>query len=274
MNFVGKILTVLILVMSIAFLMIAVTLFQTHRNWRDVALKSQSDLKSLTDANKALQQEIQNTKDRWMMEVVARRYALAALQTKASQFQSQYETRSQQYAKAQEQVGQMTTQIEANSKTLAATLEQNAKLRSDLRDAQQNRDQSFTMVVQLTDQLNESQGTLDTLQERQQQLIASNARMSLVLKGHDLDEFTPVDHKPPTVDGVVTAVGAKDLLEISIGADDGLKKGHTLDIYRSNSYLGRVIVRETWPDRSVVQIIPEFKKGIIKKGDRVATKLG
>jgi hypothetical protein len=76
------------------------------------------------------------------------------------------------------------------------------------------------------------------------------------------------------VEGVVTAVGAKDLLEISIGADDGLKKGHTLEIYRSNSYLGRVQVMETWPDRAVVKIIPEYRKVIIKKGDRVATKLG
>ena len=89
-----------------------------------------------------------------------------------------------------------------------------------------------------------------------------------------LDEFAPVDHKAPTVDGVVTAVGAKDLLEISIGSDDGLRKGHTLEVYRANSYLGRVIVRETWPDRAVVQIIPEYRKGMIKKGDRVATKLG
>ena len=61
---------------------------------------------------------------------------------------------------------------------------------------------------------------------------------------------------------------------ISIGADDGLKKGHTLEVYRNNSYLGRVVVRDTMPDRAVVQIVPEFSKGKIRVGDRVATKLG
>jgi hypothetical protein len=155
---------------------------------------------------------------------------------------------------------------------LASALEQNGKLRSDLRDAELNRDKSFDMTVRIHDALTGLQGTLDTLNERHQQLIASNARMAMVLKRNDLDEFAPVDGKPPTVDGVVIAVGSKDLLEISIGADDGLKKGHTLEVYRGNSYLGRVVVAETWPDVSVVKIIPEYKKGTIKKGDRVATK--
>ena len=35
MTLVGKIFTVLILIMSIAFMMIAVTVFATHRSWRD-----------------------------------------------------------------------------------------------------------------------------------------------------------------------------------------------------------------------------------------------
>jgi hypothetical protein len=274
MNFLGKILTWLILVMSIAFLMISVTLFQTHRNWRETADTLNKKVTELTGQNAEFQKEIQDTKHRLQREQVARRFALAALQTKADQFQTQFEEMSRQFSALQAQNGQMTTQIEADSRSLASALDQNSKLRTDLRDSQLNRDQAFDRTVELTDMLHQSQGNLETLEERNQQLIATNARMSQVLDRHNLDEFTPVDGKPPTVDGYVTAVGAKDLLEISIGEDDGLKPGHTLEIFRSNSYLGRVIVRETWPDRAVVQIIPEFRKGSIRKGDRVATKLG
>ena len=97
--------------------------------------------------------------------------------------------------------------------------------------------------------------------------------MKEVLDRHDLDEFTPVVDIPPRVDGVVTAVSDRDLLEISIGSDDGLRVGHTLEVYRNNSYLGRVVVRRTEPDRAVVEILPEYRKGTIRKGDRVATKL-
>jgi hypothetical protein len=274
MNFVGKILTVLILVMSIAFLMVSVIIFQTHRDWRGEAMKNKKIIEDVKRANDALQTEIQVQKDRYATELAARRFALAALQSKNDTFEKQYKDAVTQYAQLQAQAGTMTTQIETSSQSLAKTIDENGKLRVALRESQQNRDLSFGKVVELTDLLNLSQGNIAVLSERQDQLIASNARMKSVLDRNNLTEFTVVDDKPPSVDGVVTAIGQKDLFEISIGADDGLKKGHTLEVYRNSSYLGRVIVRETWPDRAVVQIIPEFRKGIIRKGDRVATKLG
>ena len=72
---------------------------------------------------------------------------------------------------------------------------------------------------------------------------------------------------------MVIAVSDKDLIEISLGADDGLKEGHTLDVYRGNTYLGRVVIRRTAPDRSVGQIMKELQRGQIRKGDHVTTKL-
>jgi regulator of replication initiation timing len=274
MNFVGKILTVLILVMSIAFLIVSVMLFQTHRDWRQVALDNKKKIDQLTQANQALQSEIQISRDRLAHETVARRFAIAALQTKADQVEAQLQSSVQQVASLQAQAGTMATQIDATSQLVKNSLDENSKLRTNLRDTQQNRDQAFDRVVQLTDTLNSSQGNIQTLEERQQELIASNGRMRDVLTKNDLTEFTSVEGTPPQVDGVVTAVGQKDLIEISIGHDDGLKVGHTLEVYSKNTYLGRVMVRKTYPDRSVVQIIPEFRKGIIRKGDRVATKLG
>jgi hypothetical protein len=83
---------------------------------------------------------------------------------------------------------------------------------------------------------------------------------------------TDADGIPPMVDGLVVKVGEKNLVEISIGADDGILVGNKLDVYRNNAYLGKVVVLKTTPDRAVAEIIPEFKRGIIRKGDRVATK--
>jgi len=88
-----------------------------------------------------------------------------------------------------------------------------------------------------------------------------------------LTEYTPVVDIPPRVDGIVTNVGEKTLIEVSIGSDDGLRAGHTLEVFRNNAYLGRVEVTQLEPDRAVCRIIPEYRKGIIKRGDRVATKL-
>ena len=72
---------------------------------------------------------------------------------------------------------------------------------------------------------------------------------------------------------IVTKVGEKVLIEVSIGSDDGLRKGHTLEVFRNQSYLGRVVVKSLQPDRAVCEIIPEYRKGIIKRGDRVATRI-
>ena len=72
---------------------------------------------------------------------------------------------------------------------------------------------------------------------------------------------------------IVVNVGDKELIEISIGDDDGILIGHQLDVYRDDAYLGKVVVVKTSPDRAVAEIIPEFKRGTIRKGDRVATKL-
>ena len=46
-----------------------------------------------------------------------------------------------------------------------------------------------------------------------------------------------------------------------------------MEVYRKNTYVGRVEIVKVEPDRAVAKIIPEFRRGIIKKGDRVATKL-
>jgi len=92
-----------------------------------------------------------------------------------------------------------------------------------------------------------------------------------VLDAHGLRPDTLVTHIPPKVEGIVKDV-EKDFVEISIGADDGLKVGHALDVYRGNQYLGRIVIKKTQPDEAVGQIIKELQRGQIKRNDRVTTK--
>ena len=54
--------------------------------------------------------------------------------------------------------------------------------------------------------------------------------------------------------------------------DDGLKVGHSLDVYRGNTYLGRIVIKKTNPDRAVGQVKKELQRGQIKRGDRVTTR--
>jgi len=93
------------------------------------------------------------------------------------------------------------------------------------------------------------------------------------MQRYDINVNEPPEKRAPTVDGIVTAVSKSGLVEISIGSDDGLREGHQLEVFSGSSYLGRIKIRRTAPDRAVGEVIPEYRKGDIKKGNRVATRL-
>jgi hypothetical protein len=80
----------------------------------------------------------------------------------------------------------------------------------------------------------------------------------------------------PRVRGKVTRTRRADgnqFIEITIGADDGVRPGQTIEIFRGERYLGRAQIMKADPDRAVGRIIREFQQGQIQENDDVATKL-
>jgi hypothetical protein len=161
----------------------------------------------------------------------------------------------------------------ATHKTLEDMRKQVETLRTDIRTSQQDRDDQFKQVVQLTDDLHQVQGLLTTVKAQNVELGEQNANMAKVMERNGVSRTASVDGVPPPVDGVVLASSRDGLVEISLGSDDGMEKGHKLEVYRGAKYLGRIEVWQTAPDKSVAKIIPEFRKGPIAKEDRVATRL-
>ena len=79
----------------------------------------------------------------------------------------------------------------------------------------------------------------------------------------------------PRVRGIVSKTqntAGSQLIEITIGADDGLKPTHTVEIFRGDRYLGRAEILKTEPDRAVGRILRQFQQGQIEEGDDVATR--
>ena len=87
--------------------------------------------------------------------------------------------------------------------------------------------------------------------------------------GLDLSEPSP---SPPKLDAIVTAVGERNLIEISVGSDDGLRVGHRLEVFHENAYLGYAVVLKTDPDRSVAQIDEKSQRAPVQVRDQVATR--
>lgn len=273
MNLVGKIFTVLIFAMSILFMAFSIMVFATHTNWKDQANALKVKLTQQTQLNQQAKLELEKTKGDLALEQAARRQALAASQTKLVQALTQLDQQANLLNQRESQLNDASVAVksaEERNTALAAELE---KSRQALKLAQQERDDVFGQVVVLTDKLNQNEATRQQLDIRNTQLLAQNADMERIMKAHGLTIDSLVAHIPPKVEGIVMDVNVGDMVEISIGHDDGLKEGHTLDVYRGSTYLGRIVIRKTQPDRAVGQVVKELKRGQIKKGDHVTTKL-
>lgn len=286
MNFVGKIFVVLITVMSLVFMAFAVAVYSTHKNWRDVVMNptpapgKELGLKPKLDqaraANNDLQLQIEALKASIETEQAGRREQVAKLEQEKELLTRERDERLREQATLVEQTRRSIAAMEATQQTLEKLREEVVGLRTRIVEVSQDRDKHFARMVELTDQLQQADGRLKLLEARNTELLEQKARMAQVLDRHGLDEFEPVDNIPPKIDGVVLAVGDKGLLELSLGSDDGLRAGHTLEVYRheatNSKYLGRVEIVDLEPDRSVAKVIPQYRKGVIQKEDRVASR--
>jgi hypothetical protein len=272
MTLVGKIFTMLILVMSIVFMAFSMMVFATHKNWKVAAGKLQTDLTAANTALKDAKDALEREKMELAREQAARKAALAALQVRATRAEDTAAATTKQLADASAALSKASATAEEAQRRLAAVEGENKTIRDDLRSAQQKTDQMFLTVVDLTDKLNQAESLRQSLDEVNRQATQQMSQMKMVLDRNGLTADSLVAHIPPKVDGVVVDVSDRDLVEISIGADDGLKVGHSLDVYRGTQYLGRIVVKKTNPDRAVGQVMKELQRGQIKRGDRVTTR--
>jgi hypothetical protein len=283
MTFIGKVFTVAIFVMSLVFMSLSVVVFATHKNWKmrvmndtatdEYELGLVHQLAHLNETNNNLRDELDGLSNELAFEKTARRHRIAVLETKRQELADLLERKQRDLDtanSAKELAIDAAKLAEENAKALRAEVDE---LRDEIRVAQGARDKLFLEVVDLTDKLHGSIGLERALKERQNDLLAEVSRYKLVMDKLGVNPNMSVEKIPPPVDGVVTAVSSKNLIEISLGSDDGLKTGHRLEVFRNNLYLGYAVVLKTDPDRSVAQVDEKSQRGLIKVQDRVATKL-
>ena len=198
--------------------------------------------------------------------------ALAKLETEKTELQTQRDELVKQRDALMTKDKEAVAALDVAQQNLAKLTKEVDVLRVEIRDAQSQRDKHFDKVVELTDRIHQTQGELKRLDERNVQLAGQVASSKRVLDAHGLTKDTPVDHLPPQARGKVLAVNRDNMIEISLGSDDGLRQGHTVEVFRGSKYLGRVEVLHASTDRAVGKILPGFKKGAIQKDDDVATR--
>lgn len=131
----------------------------------------------------------------------------------------------------------------------------------------------------LQSQLTQTDKELEQAQSIHDQLVADASRYQETLAKEGIDAASYAD-RPLPLEARVTSISetaAGRLISISVGSDQGLRRGHALEAYRQEnslaSYLGRVEVVETQRDRAVCKVLPNFQRGVIQEGDRVSSQL-
>lgn len=276
MSFLGKILTGVICIVSLFMMWVSILVYATHKNWKDEADKLKGQLSQATANNGELESRLQRLQT--TLEAEAKN-----LERKVAQLEAERETLVALNDNVQKDLDQLRQKQRANTAAVASTQANNEKLTAEVeslrnlnREHQEKRDSAFRTMIAATDELHQAKGRLDSLQERNAQLVTELGQKRVLLNENGINPDTEPGSVVPRVRGEVFATRRNagiQLIEVSIGSDDGLKPGHTVEVFRGDRYLGRAEILTTEPDRAVGRVMRRFQKGQIQEGDNVATKL-
>ena len=276
MNLLGKVFVVALAFMSVAFMILAMTVYATHHNWKDKASAAQQQVTAakaqydkLARESNALESQLQAEKDSALQQV--------------RKLESEAVRLAEDNAAKQRQIDELNAKQRTNLASVTATVESSNKLtseierlRTDLSASRLQTDESFDAALKATEELQSLRNDLETATERTRDLVADTGRMARLMEAEGMDPNAPVDGVTPRVDGFVSRTQRRagvQLVEISIGGDDGLSVGDIVQVFRNTKYKGRLEILKTAPDRSVGRVDTRYQQGPILEGDRVATRL-
>lgn len=272
MTLLGKVFIYLIFVLSVIFFALSVAVNATHINQKKAAAAAQTRATNAEAKNTQLSTQLEQLQGELAIEQIARRATLAALQTELTSLSAELRTKEADLVAKTAKETELIRDAAATNADLKARSEENKQLRMQIVATQQNLSDVLASYVATKDAEIRLQGTYDTLLARSAQANDDYTAAISQLEILGVDEKTPLN-APPAVNGQVLAVNTNGMLEVSLGRDDGIRAGFTLDVSRRGQYLGRVRVTTVRDDKSVAEILTGFQRGAIIEGDRVDSKL-
>jgi hypothetical protein len=286
MTFVGKLLVIIQLVLSICFMVLAGAVFTRHMTWMQKA----NDLQVTVDNGIADYNKLEAEKNKIIKDLEA-----VVAQVKNDATDAKAELRLAQNEIENQKILIDTQKTELNTQQALATISgDEAKIRREealsgrrineqLNTALNNQNQR---VRQLEDELFNREVEAKSLEEKYNTLLPQLATLRKVLVANQLDpdpnKYARKLAPPPLVMGRVLDTKqsgrgtSRQLIEVSIGSDDGLTEGNMLYVYRvgeQNKYLGQIKLELVNPDRAVGVVVERAKNGVIEREDYVTTKL-
>lgn len=278
MTLLGKIFTLLLMLLSLLFFFLSVVVNATHRDDKSKIAEFQNRAKTLETTVDELKKSVDSKKTELDQERVARRTALAALQTQLEAIKGQLAEANSELQQLNSVNTMQTQKLSDAMDTVKRLTSENDLVKQEMDKVIDDRNLQRRSVISLTDRLNnlmsietDLRASIKQLQDQSTVYQAQAETMKATLASAGITD--PEDVPPADLRGLVLAVGSDQQIEISVGRDDGLREGHTLEVFRGSSYLGRIQIQRVIDDKSTGKIVPGFRKGAIQAGDKVVARL-
>ncbi len=273
MNLVGKIFVFLVFAMSLVFMSFAVMVYSTQTNWRTENAKYKVRIEEAQKQLATLEAELA-AKDKRIAEVMANRaMALAKLETANVQLAKETADSQAQFAALTKSNADAAAQLavtEGQLKELAGSIE---KLRVENKEARTNEVAQFQKAAAVQEKINQATSMVNVLTDRKKNLEEELARYKLAVSRLPKGTVS-FEAGPPQTKGEVLVTNEKDqIVTVSLGTDDGFAAGNQLEVFRGLKYIGRLRLVSMENNRSVGEVIKEYKQDQILKGDNVIAVL-
>ncbi len=282
MSGIGKIFIILNLVFSLVIVGAAASYLSKADNWKqeyenvkgefDNAKEDWSDQKSKFEAERSnLESEIDDKKSR-----------IEDLEVQNGNLTDRVESQSvdnQQLRSAVDQIQANLDDFRQNMNDLQnrnnALADENASLRNDALDAQGKQRQAEDDKLRLEGDLARANQRISDIEVAMAGLDKKNGHLESLLniaqsKGFDISSLEAMPEIAAKVLDVDNELG---FVILSVGADDGVKKGWTFQVYRSEEYLGEVEVDEVYKKQCAAKIRFCAEGSEIKIQDNATTVL-
>lgn len=276
MNWLGKVFVVVIVIMSLFFMGLSMAVFATHKNWQQVATDLNKKLTEAKTENARLVTEHNRRVEELEKEKTSAEQQAAKLDAERVSLAERNNIIQSELDGLKQTQQQHIAALDSTQKINKDLDDQVAGLRTQIRTTLQARDALFKQALDATEELHRAANDYNKTRELNEELTKAVAGKDVVLRENGINPNTDPNSVVPTVEGKIDRIERKaggQLVEVTIGADDGLKVGNTLEISRGAKYLGRVEIIETSPDKSVGRVDRKFQQGQIQEGDRVATRI-
>ena len=275
MNLLGRLFIVLIFIGSIMFMAMSVALYATHTNWKVRADTLAATLRDTEDRLRTLQTQKNDMESALRLEIASQANRNVALATRVRQL-------SQDNEEARDGLIDLRSQLDAQVATVASVSNETELLRIRLDEASArlfvSQNEWMAMSTELLKKMDEAHGLaiqVANYQTVSAQLAKDYRDAVEVLRrlGVTSDLSLYASQPPAGISGSVTEVRPGGVVEISIGSDSGIVRGHHLDIVRDRngrrSYIGKIEITNVVADRAVARVMPEFRRGVVQRDDKV-----